>query len=132
MNSNSLEVGDMIAVNRIGYKHVGIYVGQHSYGNRCVIHNAKGNGVILSTFQEFAGGDSVFIHQKAAGNYFERHAIAKRALSLLGQEYDLLKFNCEHAAHFSQNGVAESPQMAGAVVLALIAVGLTVFFASDA
>lgn len=123
VNSNSLEVGDMIAVARLGYKHVGIYVGPQPFG-ACVVHNCKGDGVILSTLEEFGGSSQIFIRRKATGNFQERQIIAQRAMFLLGTKYDLLKFNCEHAATTAQSGVPESPQVAVAGLLALFAVGL--------
>lgn len=132
MNRIQLEIGDIIAVNRLGYKHVGVYVGSRPFSDQCVIHNAKSNGVILSNLAEFSAGAEVFIHQKATGNYFERQAIATRALALLGQKYDLLQFNCEHAANLAQRGVAESPQIVGLAVVSLIACGIAVLSAKKA
>jgi hypothetical protein len=122
-----IEVGDMIAVGRFFYKHVGIYVGPRHLGGACVVHNCKGNGVILSTLSDFSGNSKIFIHQKATGNFYEREMIAQRALSLLGTKYDLIKFNCEHAATKAQSGVAQSPQIAAAALIALFAIGLTLF-----
>jgi hypothetical protein len=127
MNLNSFEVGDMIAIGRPGYKHVGIYIGLWRFNGPCVVHNSKRGGVILSTFSDFADNSQVFIHQKAVGDFLERQTIVQRALSLLGTKYDLLKFNCEHAATMAQSGVARSPQIAGYAVLALITLGLAIF-----
>lgn len=114
------EIGDIIQVNKFGYQHVGVFVGPRGADSRCVVHNCKGNGVVLSHFQDFANGSPVFIHQKANGNYFQREEIARKALALLGKKYDLLTFNCEHAANLAQNGKAESPQIKVLVVLMLV------------
>lgn len=119
MNNNQLEVGDMIAAQRVGFKHVGVYIGPQPDG-RDVIHNNKFGGVALCTFAEFANGDSVSIHQKAKGGWFERHAIVRKAHSLIGQKYDLFTFNCEQFANLVQRGMAESPQLQGAAALGVV------------
>ena len=126
MNS-ALEVGDIIRVDRVGYKHVGVYVGPRGFTSDCVVHNSKGGGVILSDFVTFSGGTPIFIHQKATGNYYQREIIARRALALLGKKYDLLTFNCEHAANLAQRGTAESPQVLAMTFIALIVGGIALF-----
>jgi hypothetical protein len=132
MNDNALEVGDIIQINRLGYQHVGVYVGQQGFFAPSVIHNAKGEGVVMSGLDEFSVGSQIFIRHKATGNFHERAAIVQRALSLLGTKYDLINFNCEHAAYYAQRGVAESPQIAGAAVAALIVGGFALFSAFSA
>jgi hypothetical protein len=127
MKLNQFEIGDMIAVRRFGFRHVGIYVGPRHLGGACVVHNCKGKGVILSTLSDFSGNSQVFIQQKATGNFYEREMIAQRALSLLGTKYDLIKFNCEHAATTAQSGIGRSPQIAAIALLALFALGFALF-----
>lgn len=57
---------------------------------------------------------------RVAGGAFEQEQVVQRALSLIGQPYDLLKFNCEHLAYYAQTGVPRSPQLAAAFVLGII------------
>ena len=113
MNESVLEIGDVIRIDRPGYKHVGVYVGTRWFDRRDVVHNRKGGGVELTTLAGFSGGSEIFIHQKATGDYRQRQDVAKRAMQLLGTKYDLLTFNCEHAANLAQRGKAESPQLFG-------------------
>jgi len=110
-------VGDMIEVDRFVYRHVGRYVGPQTFDGRDVVHNDKNGGVVLSTLAEFSGGKPVKLRQAAPVNCFQRQEIANRALSLLGQKFDLLTFNCEHAATWAENGEAQSPQLQGALLL---------------
>ena len=128
----SVQVGDMIRINRVGYSHVGIYVGERFVGGQAgnIVHNDKFGGVVLSTLEQFAGGALVNLHKPATGDYFEREAIANRAIFLIGKEFDLLAFNCEHAANWAQNGKAESPQLQGALFLAVF-VGLLAVLAGS-
>ena len=130
MQNGILEIGDVIRIQCAGYQHVGVYVGPRGFRGECVVHNSKAGGVILSTFAEFSGGSQVFVHQKAPGGWFDRQTIAERALSLLGTKYDLLTFNCEHAANFAQRGKAESPQIFAATLIGLILGGIGLIAAS--
>lgn len=126
MENSQIQIGDMIRIERFGYNHIGIYVGRRNYSEACVVHNCKGRGVMLSTLEEFSGNSPIFLHQQATVQHHERELIAQRALALLGTQYDLINFNCEHAANFAQRGVAVSPQIAGAAVIGFIACGLSV------
>jgi hypothetical protein len=120
------QIGDKIAVKRFGYVHVGIYVGPRTIDGREVVHNDKGNGVVFSSLADFSSGGEVFLQKRATDNYFEREAIANRAFSLIGKNFDLFNFNCEHAANLAQTGQRESPQLQGALVcvLAIFILGL--------
>ncbi|PWU15815.1 MAG: hypothetical protein C5B50_14645 [Verrucomicrobia bacterium] len=90
-----------------------------------MIHNDKTTGrVIQSSMAEFSRGRLVILRQKGPRDYAQRLAIAERARSLLGTNYDLFSFNCEHAATWAQTGKAESPQLQAAIVLGLLLFGL--------
>jgi hypothetical protein len=132
MEKYILQPGDMIRVNRLIYNHVGIYVGRRFSDERIdgVIHNDKFGGVVVSTLADFSCGAAVQLHKPATGDYFEREAIVERAFSLIGQKFDLLKFNCEHAANWAQTGKSESPQLRGAIALAALFCGFAVLFRS--
>jgi hypothetical protein len=54
----------------------------------------------------------------------EQEQSVLRALSLIGQPYNLLKFNCEHLAYYAQTGVPRSPQLAAGLAVALAIVFL--------
>lgn len=75
--------------------------------------------------ETFAKDRPIHIEQRAQPG--EEELVAGRALALVGQNYDLLQFNCEHVANFAANGRAESGQVrraivgvAGAVFVALL------------
>jgi hypothetical protein len=126
MQQTNFQPGDKIAVQRPGYRHVGIYT-----GNGRVVHNDKGGGVVLATLDQFSGGEPVFLLKRVTDNYFQQQAIAARAYSLLGTKFDLLHFNCEHAGNWIQSGRVESEQLQGAFLVALAILGLA-FFAKGA
>jgi hypothetical protein len=115
------QLGDMIAVPKDIGLHVGIFVGNRG-GLTCgVIHNDRNTGaVILSSMEDFRKGKQIRIHKPVQGGWFERERIVQAAFSLIGRKYDLLRFNCEHAANLSQTGVAESPQLQGFAIVAIL------------
>jgi hypothetical protein len=132
MKKIAIGVGDIIHINKFGYQHAGVYIGNQGFEPDCVVHNVKGHGVIMSSLADFSEGTEIFIRHKATGNHYDRLTIAQRALSLLGTKYDLLNFNCEHAAYYAHRGMAESPQIAGAAAFAVIVGGLAILSAFSA
>jgi|HubBroStandDraft_6_1064221.scaffolds.fasta_scaffold260394_2 hypothetical protein len=114
------QVGDVLFVHRGLYRHFGVYVGRRFGDDRQVVHNDKCNGVVFSTLAEFSSGARVILHKNAEGNLWQRQIIADRAISLIGKKYDLINFNCEHAATFAQTGKAESRQVAGFLFVAFL------------
>jgi hypothetical protein len=116
-NLARIQVGDIVAVFGRGCVHDGLYVGRRGFDGRDIVHNDKSRGVVLETLEEFSGGRPVSLKRRVAKNHFEQEAIAQRAFALIGQNYDLMTFNCEHAANFAQGGRRESPQLQAAFVL---------------
>ena len=119
MQPSTFQPGDRIAVQRFFYKHVGIYI-----GNGSVVHNDKGGGVVRTTLAEFSAGGAVMLQKRVTTDYFQQQAIAQRALSLIGSQFNVIHFNCEHAANWAQSGRVESEQLQGAVIVLLAVLGL--------
>jgi hypothetical protein len=121
----NIHVGDKLRIPGFpGTLHYGIFVGSTRGFFRGVVHNAKGLGVVLSEFDEFATGHPVVIETRVTGGWWAQRQVAHRALSLIGRSYDLVNFNCEHAATWAQSGEAKSPQVGGYLLAALLLVGL--------
>lgn len=110
----NLEIGDKLQVRGI---HYGIYVGPRGSRGENVVHNAKGAGVQFVHLSEFAGGEPVWIVARVPSSWYAREIVAQRAVGLVGMQYDLINFNCEHFVNLVQTGKATSPLVAlGAVV----------------
>ena len=123
--------GDKLRVpGVIGTLHYGIFVGRVGSVNCGVVHNAKGRGVVLSEFDEFAMGATVALDSRTPGGWWAQQRVAQRALALIGQRYDLVNFNCEHAATLAQTGQAVSRQVEGFALAVLLVLGVLVL--SDA
>jgi hypothetical protein len=123
MNFVPLQNGDMVEViNPFSFsRHVGIYA-----AGRGFIHNDPACCVRLTDEATFTGGRKMRLIGRVTGGLFEQEQVVQRALSLIGQPYNLLKFNCEHLAYYAQTGVSRSPQLAtGFAVL----IGIACLFA---
>jgi hypothetical protein len=115
-------LGDKCWVQLFLKKHYGICTGLGPDGRLWFVHNTPGGGVVHTTQDEFAGGGAIEVEQRAWG---QGAAVAQRARNLVGQRYDLLTFNCEHAANLAAGGIAASRQVRNVLATAASAVVLT-------
>ena len=118
----NLHPGDIILVDRIFYKHYGVYAGKGR-----VIHYSSLNGdfgldacVRESSLEHFANGgicDIVqFTENHGQVGHFSREETVQRAYSRLGErQYNLIFNNCEHFALWCKIGKNKSVQVEKAV-----------------
>ena len=130
VHQNNLATGDRLITEKGPLsKHHAIFV-QIPGQVPLVAENQAGRGVQYITLEEFiqrAGAGKILI-QKFEGSELEREGIVPRINALLGTQYNLINFNCEHFANLVQNGVASSAQVAVTIVGALIVgIGLLAF-----
>ena len=116
---------------RVHLSHAGVYVGpvrfaDGRYVEHAVVHNSKAlGGVVVEPWESYcpSGARCAVVQRAVPGT---EDLVVQRALALVGKTYDLLHFNCEHAASLAQTGAATSPQLRGwgAGLLALGAAAL--------
>ena len=104
-----------------GVRHYGIW----DKVNGAFIHNTLPGGVQFTEPNEFING-ALYVEKRAAPG-FEEYVVA-RARALLGRNYDLLAFNCEHLANYAAEGRTESPQLQNAVLGTTVLAGLWLLF----
>jgi len=106
-------VGDHLAVQRLGYSHHGLYVGDGQvihYQGPCA-SNGQAGQVVLSTLDDFHGNQPLRVIAHPDRPY-SREACAVRAFSRLGEhDYHLLFNNCEHFVLWCIEGLHDSPQV---------------------
>ena len=107
-------------------KHHSIYLGMDQTGTEWIAENHYTSGVRLVNAADFFGRNKDVSVFSFAGTNYQRQVAVKRALSKLGQPYDLISFNCEHYAEYVQRGAPYSEQVA--VVRGLIAMALIIMF----
>jgi hypothetical protein len=125
-NGLPITLGDWVRVfvPRKGVWHYGIVRSIYWAGNGFAVeiaNNMIGRGVIASDWYEFADGQTVELHRRAASPIHVQGILA-RIESNLGKPYNLFAQNCEHFASFAFNGKAESKSVAAIGVVALAAI----------
>ena len=111
VETDSLVPGTELIVNRLAYRHHGIYLG----GGR-VIHYAGRisypRGLVETVaLREFVGGRR-FRVGRTPGESLYGDDIVRRAQSRLGEcRYDIFKNNCEHFCSWCQVGESRSKQV---------------------
>jgi hypothetical protein len=138
MKPVELQAGDVIFIDRLFYRHYGVYAGKGR-----VIHYAGENshfgpdvGVRETSLEQFAGRGKCHVVQFAGSQPFSGKETVLRARSRLGEEdYNLLFNNCEHFALWCKTGKSKSIQVekafTAAVVLGTVAIAALIMEATD-
>lgn len=84
---------------QLNKKHYGVCTGYGSDGEPWFVHNTRDQGVVHCTRKGFAGNRPIQVEQRAAPG--SEYDVAVRALSLVGRDFNMLSFNCEHAANLA-------------------------------
>lgn len=115
----SLRVGDRLVREKgILTKHHGIFVGFH-HGNYLVAENNTPDGVRYVTYDTFLNGNALTRVEYFNGTEEQRNRIIPFINSILGTNYDLVTYNCEHFANQIQKGQPHSNQVSNAVGLGI-------------
>lgn len=124
MGKRKLKIGDHLVVNRIGYDHHGIYIGEekviHYSGSPSNLKNAIIEETSLDKFIEVTIAGETFpcktlIKEEKYGK-FSRKEVVKRAKSRIGErQYNLITNNCETFCNWCITGQNKSNQVTNAV-----------------
>jgi hypothetical protein len=123
MKTIKLQTGDVIFIDRLLYRHYGIYTGKgrviHYSGENS--HFGNDVGVRETSLEQFAGGGKCRVVQFAENQLFSGEETVSRARSRLGEEsYNLLFNNCEHFALWCKTGRSKSLQVEKAVTATVV------------
>jgi hypothetical protein len=123
MKPIKLQAGDVIYIDRVFYRHYGIYAGKgrviHYSGENS--HFGKDVGIRETSLKHFAGGGKYNVLQFVGSQPFSGKETVNRARSRLGEEsYSLLFNNCEHFALWCKTGRSKSIQVEKAVATAVV------------
>lgn len=111
MTINTLKIGDLIIRQKgPASAHYMVYVGWHN-GIELVAENQTGHGVRFVSLQTALDGNPIKRLEPFGGKEHERELVIPKIRSLLGTNYNLINFNCEHFARLISNGTAESKQV---------------------
>jgi hypothetical protein len=125
----TLDPGDRIVVpiTQFGMaQHHAIYFGQIN-GVDFFIENKIGFGVRLITANQFFIENQVITRiEKFLGDRFDRAVAIQKAQKMIGNQYDLLTFNCEHFANEIQRSISTSPQVKVGIALGILSLFLLI------
>ncbi|WP_462180200.1 lecithin retinol acyltransferase family protein [Pseudoalteromonas gelatinilytica] len=112
------KVGTHIQVERTGYTHHGIYIGNNKVIHYSGFHRPGNKGKIsLTSLSNFCRGSEAIEYLAKSflkGNQFSKNEIVKRAKSRLNEDsYNLVFNNCEHFANWCTHDDDYSFQTAG-------------------
>lgn len=97
-SAHNFNLGDHLYVQRIGYTHHGIYI-----GNNRVVHYKRVEGVTFNLLQEFAQGAK--IHKRNSLKKYTNAEIIVRARSRVSEKnYKLFENNCENFVIWCRSG----------------------------
>lgn len=126
----TLQPADRLVLPKSGLnlvQHHAIYLGNDNNGNRIYIENALGKGVqVISESYLFRDGNKLTRVERFEGNTWQRNAAIKFAISLIGRQYDLLNFNCEHYANTIQHNKTYSKQVTKGISLGVLVLFLSI------
>jgi hypothetical protein len=111
MDINSLKTGDLIVRQKGPFStHYMVWIGWQN-GVQLVAENQNGIGVRYVSLAEALAGNSILRFEKFGGTEVQRQVVITKINSLIGRQYDLVVFNCEHFARWIATGKIESKQV---------------------
>lgn len=123
MNDNYLlNAGDIPVRNKSAFgiiDHFGLYI-----GNGNVIDNHPERGVRVVSLESFLRGRELDRIVRFKGSAYERSQVVRRAYSMIGQDYHLTKFNCEHFVNAAWGAEIKSSQVTAAGTLILFSAAI--------
>ena len=125
-NLKALRPADRLVLPKTGVgliQHHAIYIGMDNRGTRFYIENALGTGVqLVNENHLFKDGYKFTRIEPFKGNQEQRNVAVKLAQQLIGKQYDLFYFNCEHYANVIQHNISYSKQVTNGLWIGLFAV----------
>lgn len=111
MNISNLKIGDLIVRQKGPFStHYIVWIGYQN-GVPIVAENQIGHGVRYTTLREALNGKPILRFEKFGGTETQRSLVIPKINKMLGKQYDLIVFNCEHFARWISTGKSESRQV---------------------
>lgn len=106
MDIKNLQTGDiLIRANSVLGNQYGIYIGELN-GTVIVAENRRSCGIRFVTFHKFLNGKKLAGIERFDGKEDDRKLVLPFLEKLIGEDYDLVKFNCEHFSSSLTEGLA--------------------------
>jgi len=114
-------------------QHHAIYLGLDENGIELIAENIAGTGVRIVTASDFLlNAIEVTRVERFTGTEAQRNWALQNAINLVGTNYDLLQFNCEHYANIVQHNRKDSIQVKTGLILGAVGIAaLSIFLNND-
>jgi len=131
----NLQLADRLVVpksNARWVQHHAIYLGIDENGIEWIAENMIGHGVRLVTAADFLmNAIEVTRVERFSGSKAERRNAVQKAIALVGTNYDILQFNCEHYANMIQHNRKVSRQVKAGLALGVAGLLVAILFNND-
>jgi len=122
-----IPAGSVISVDMGAYRHYAI-AASGPYGATAIAPSGKATKVIEEPLESLMARGRDFRVEPIWGR-FDGVTVVARARQMLGRQYDLLVFNCEHFVRLVHGLKPKSPQLIGAglslLLLILVILGMS-------
>ncbi|MCG3858848.1 lecithin retinol acyltransferase family protein [Psychrobacter sp. Ps2] len=113
----SLQAGDHLVTERLGYTHHGIYLGR----NKVIHYSGLANGlragpVEVTSLNNFSQGKRTYVQSHQSRVFCHKQTIKRARSRLTEDKYNLLTNNCEHFINWCIYGKARSEQVSHAAI----------------
>ena len=126
---HNFKIGDILKRAKGPWsRHYMVYVGKIN-GIECIAENQQGVGVQYLPLLNAQNQGKIIASEKFTGTEYERLLVRSKIDELIGTNYDLVNFNCEHFARKVTTGKTHSKQVETACLF-FFGVGVAGLFAS--
>ena len=107
----------------IFFRHTGVVSDRWQGGNPMVISSsARAGGIAEESWETFAGGE--IVTAEGYPSNLLPYQVLSRVRSLFGKVYNLFTWNCDHLTRYAHDLEPQSPQIAGSLLIAAVAIGI--------
>lgn len=126
VNYYNIQLGDKVSRLKRGVpliRHYAVYLGTDEFGQHIFAENNVNNGVQIVLAEDFFRNAELVRVESVSKNWDQRIRSVRFAKQKVGQNYNLINYNCEHFANEVTTGNRISSQVGWGVGLALLLVG---------
>lgn len=126
INYYNIQLGDKVSRLKRGVpviRHYAVYLGTDEYGRHIFAENNVNNGVQIVLAEDFFRNAELVRVESVGKSWEQRNRSVRFAKQKVGQNYNLINYNCEHFANEVTTGNRVSSQVGWGVSLALLVVG---------
>lgn len=126
VNYYGIQLGDKVSRLKRGVpiiRHYAVYLGTDEYGRHIFAENNVNNGVQIVLAEDFFSNAELVRVESVSKSWEQRNRSVRFAKQKVGQNYNLINYNCEHFANEVTIGIPKSEQVSLGFGLMALALG---------